>query len=111
MRLHHAAFARKISISKPWMIVAVASALTICAPARAQVSADDAKVGIVECTPAVLKDHNPGLANGPDQLICFQGYVSNFNTKPRKDRGKNIHVGVPHWVGITSSTCRRRRKR
>ncbi|HEY4981864.1 MAG TPA: DNA/RNA non-specific endonuclease [Pseudolabrys sp.] len=98
MNPHHAALARNISISQTWMIVAVAGALAIGAPARAEVSADDAKSGIVECAPALLKDHNPGLADGPDQLICFQGYISNFNTKSRKDWGKDIHVGVPHWV-------------
>jgi hypothetical protein len=43
MNPHHAALARNISISQTWMIVAVAGALAIGAPARAEVSADDAK--------------------------------------------------------------------
>ena len=53
MNPHHAALARKLSRSKTGMIVAVAAALAIGAPARAEVSAADAKVGIVDCTPAV----------------------------------------------------------
>ncbi|HEY1472771.1 MAG TPA: DNA/RNA non-specific endonuclease [Pseudolabrys sp.] len=73
-----------------------AAAIALCATARADVSADDAKSGIVECTPALLSDHNPGLAGNPDRLICFQGYISNFNTKPRD--GKPKFLGVPHWV-------------
>ena len=31
-----------------------------------------------------------------DRLICFEGYVSNFNTKARS--GKPKFLGVPHWV-------------
>jgi hypothetical protein len=73
------------------------------APARADVSADDAKVGIVDCTPARLTEHNPGLADKPDRLICFEGYVSNFNVTPRDNKGKKQYLGVPHWSRITSS--------
>lgn len=77
-------------------IVTLLGALATGVPARADVSAADAKSGLVECSDALLKDHNPGLADGPDRLICFQGYVSNFNTKPRS--GKPKYLGVPHWV-------------
>ncbi|HEY5218031.1 MAG TPA: DNA/RNA non-specific endonuclease, partial [Pseudolabrys sp.] len=77
-----------------WMVVA--AGLAVGTPARAEVSAADAKSGIVDCTPAVLNDHNPGLADNPDRVICFQGYVSNFNTKARS--GKPKYLGVPHWV-------------
>lgn len=75
----------------------VAAGLASCsAPARAELSEADKKSGLVECTKAVLTDHNPGLAGNPDRLLCFQAYVSNFNTKPRN--GKPKFLGVPHWV-------------
>ncbi len=96
MSPHHLAFARNISLSKICLSVAVAAALALSTAARAEVSAVDAKSGIVECTDALLKDHNPGLAGNPDRVICFQGYISNFNTKPRS--GKPKFLGVPHWV-------------
>jgi endonuclease G len=73
-------------------------AVALALPARAEISDADAKAGIIDCTQALLKDHNPGLADNPDQLICFQGYVSNFRTKPSADRGKDKALGVPHWV-------------
>jgi endonuclease G len=72
------------------------AALSFGAPVRAEVGAADAKAGIVECSETVLKDHNPGLADNPDRLVCFAGYVSNVNTKPRS--GKPKYLGVPHWV-------------
>lgn len=74
----------------------VAAALCFAEPVRAEVSAADAKSGIVECSAAHLADHNPGLADNPDLLVCFEGYVSNVNTKPRKSKPK--FLGVPHWV-------------
>lgn len=82
------------------------SALLILSPAavacwgaaQAAVSEADKKVGIVDCTDAVLTNHNPGLADNPDRLICFEGYVSNFNLKPRIVKGKKAYLGVPHWV-------------
>lgn len=73
-------------------------ALIVVAPARAEVSAADAKVGIVECTQTHLTDHNPGLAGKPDKVICFEGYVSNFNVTPVTVKGKKSFLGVPHWV-------------
>ena len=88
--------ARHIGISRIFLSVAVVAALALSTAARAEVSAADTKSGIVECTDALLKDHNPGLADNPDRLICFQGYVSNFNTKPRS--GKPRFLGVSHWV-------------
>ena len=96
MNPHHAASAKEFRVSNSCLVVAVAGVLAICAPAQAAVSEADAKVGIVECTDAVLKNHNPGLADNPDRLICFEGYVSNFNTKARS--GKPKFLGVPHWV-------------
>jgi DNA/RNA endonuclease G (NUC1) len=77
-------------------LLVAAVALAWSAPARAEISEADAKSGLVECTAALLKDHNPGLADNPDLIICFQAYVSNFNTKPRS--GKPKFLGVPHWV-------------
>lgn len=96
MSPHHLACTRNISISKIGLSVTVAAALALSTAARAEVSAADAKSGIVECTQDLLKEHNPGLADNPDRLICFQGYISNFNTKPRS--GKPKFLGVPHWV-------------
>ena len=95
MRSHITVRPRKIFAALCASILVVA-ALAHSPPARAEVSAADAKVGIVECTDAVLKDHNPGIADNPDRLICFEGYVSNFNTKPRN--AKPNFLGVPHWV-------------
>ena len=58
-----------------------------------------ASQGIIECTAAHLKKHNPGLAGNPDKIICFEGYVSNFNTgTAKKVKGKSLHWAVPHWV-------------
>ena len=68
----------------------------LAAPAFATVSDADKKSGVVECSDAVLKDHNPGLAGDDDRIICFQGYISNFNTQARDTKPK--YLGVPHWV-------------
>ncbi|MFN3657692.1 MAG: DNA/RNA non-specific endonuclease [Pseudolabrys sp.] len=73
-----------------------AAALMACGAARAEVSAADAKSGVVECTPQHLRDHNPGLADGADRIICFTAYISNFNTQARSRKPK--YLGVPHWV-------------
>ena len=70
--------------------------LAVAAPAFATVSDADKKSGVVECSDAVLKDHNPGLAGDDDRIICFQGYISNFNTQARDTKPK--YLGVPHWV-------------
>ena len=93
MSPHRTALTQRTRRPKSWLMVVVAGTLAMSAPARAEISAADAKSGIVECTPAMLKEHNPGLADNPDRLICFEGYVSNFNTKPRKDRGKDKFLG------------------
>jgi len=66
--------------------------------AQADARAADATQGIVECSAAHLKKHNPDLAANPDRVICFQAYVSNFNTKPRKINGQDRFLAVPHWV-------------
>ena len=55
--------------------VIVAALLAAALPAHAAVSEADAKSGIVDCTPAVLSNHNPGLAGKPDKVICFEGSV------------------------------------
>ena len=68
------------------------------APGHAAVSEADAAQGLVECTEAHLKNHNPDLAGKPDTILCFQAYVSNFNTKPRQIGGKPRFLAVPHWV-------------
>lgn len=70
--------------------------LVFTAPVFAAVSEADKKSGVVDCTEAVLKDHNPGLAADNDRVICFAGYISNFNTQARDTKPK--YLGVPHWV-------------
>lgn len=72
--------------------------LSTRSPSHAAVSAADAKQGIVECTATHLKKNNPDLAGKPDRLVCFEAYVSNFNTAPRQIQGKRRFLGVPHWV-------------
>jgi endonuclease G, mitochondrial len=81
----------------------IVTALVFAAPiasssGRAAVSEEDEKQGIIECTASHLKKHNPDLAGKPDRLVCFQAYVSNFNTQPRTIKGKTRFLGVPHWV-------------
>jgi endonuclease G, mitochondrial len=96
MSPHDKSLAQRLCYSTTRTFLIAAAALALSAPARAEISAADAKSGIVECTPGLLKEHNPGLADNPDRLICFQAYVSNFNTKPRNAKPK--FLGVPHWV-------------
>jgi hypothetical protein len=61
MKRHLTVVTHRFSLSKLWAIATLTVVLA-AAPARAEVSAADAKSGIIECTDAVLKDHNPGLA-------------------------------------------------
>jgi len=96
MSPHQDALAHRFYHSTTWVLLVATAALTWSAPARAEISAADAKSGIVECTPDLLKEHNPSLADNPDRLVCFQAYVSNFNTQSRS--GKPKFLGVPHWV-------------
>jgi endonuclease G, mitochondrial len=99
MTAHPATRMRAAGMSSAMLLVAAFVLVTVgAAPARADVSAADAKSGIVECTQALLNDHNPGLAGDPDRLICFEGYVSNFDTKPVKIGNKQRFLGVPHWI-------------
>lgn len=98
MDSRHAAYARATRAATVLFLSIVFAAAAFGAPAFAEVSAADAKVGIIECTQAVLADHNPGLADNPDRLVCFTGYVSNFNVTPRKIGKKDRYLGVPHWV-------------
>jgi endonuclease G, mitochondrial len=70
----------------------------IVSAASGEVSQAAADQGIVECTGVHVAKHNPGLAEDPDYLACFQAYISNFNTKPRQVRGKPRYLGVPRWV-------------
>lgn len=70
--------------------------LTFAAPAAAAVSEADKKSGVVECSGTHLNDHNPGLAGDDDRIICFEGYITNFNTQERPAKPK--YLGVPRWV-------------
>jgi endonuclease G, mitochondrial len=80
------------------LLIVPAVFITCAGAATAAVSAADKKAGIVECTDAVVKNHNPGLADNPDRLVCFEGYVSNFNVTPQTVKNKKAFLGVPHWV-------------
>src|ERR1041385_4938512 len=89
----------KACASRAWIsAVLILAATTAGSPSAAAVSEADAGQGIVECTADHLKKHNPDLAGKADRLICFQAYVSNFNTQPRQIKGKKQFLGVPHWV-------------
>lgn len=58
-----------------------------------------ASQGIRDCTDAQIKRHNPDLAGKDDRIICFEGYVSNFNTSPAITvRGKPRFWATPRWV-------------
>src|SRR4051812_31997002 len=72
-----------------WLLATVASAADL----------DAASQGIVECTDAVQQRHKPTLAAKIDRLVCFEAYISNFNTGFVDDeRGRARHPGIPHWV-------------
>jgi endonuclease G, mitochondrial len=58
-----------------------------------------AKRGVVACTRALQRTHNPNIATKTDHLVCFQAYVSNFNTRSvDMGNGKKRPFAVPHWV-------------
>lgn len=80
------------------------------APALTKVSEKDAKIGVVDCTDARLKERNPGLSGDPDRLICFDGYVSNLIAKPRTDRGKRSSTASRTGSRTTSRARYRRRQ-
>jgi hypothetical protein len=72
------------------------------APARAEVSAADAKSGIIECTDACL-DHN-WFGRNPDRLICFRAILAISTPAQRQTE----ILGVPHWVSHHQARrCRR----
>ena len=75
------------------------AALLVFACLHQSAAAAPAGQGMVECTTSRLQKHNPDLAGNPDRVICFEGYVSNFNISvARKIRGKPRYWAVPHWV-------------
>jgi len=53
--------------------------------------------GTVECSTAHVSAHNPGLAKVSDTLVCFEGYLSNFDTARNRDED-NPPRGVPYWI-------------
>lgn len=54
--------------------------------------------GTVECSSAHVAHHNPQLARISNTLVCFEAYLSNFDTdKSNNDGGEEI-LGVPHWI-------------
>lgn len=71
--------------------------LTFVTPVHA-VSQAEREQGLIDCTPAHIAKHNPGLADGGDRILCFQAYISNFNTQPRRIGNRDRFLGVPHWV-------------
>jgi endonuclease G len=76
------------------------SVFAILAPLAARAAPNDAaSQGIIECTPNRIQEHNPGLAGKTDRIICFEGYISNFNTGAATVvRGKPKRWAVPLWV-------------
>ena len=65
-------------------------------PATAQTTSSQ---GIVECTSARLNKHNPDIAANADHMICFEGYVSNFNTAVAVTVNRRPRYwATPHWV-------------
>jgi endonuclease G len=65
-------------------------------PSRGASNDTNPKIGMVECSPELIKQHNPGLAGNADRLVCFQGYISNVNTLKRSDKPQ--FLAGPHWV-------------
>src|SRR3954447_4345273 len=54
--------------------------------------AEAANNGIVECTAPQLRMHNPNIAKMTGTPVCFQAYVSNFNTgSVDVGNGKKLH--------------------
>lgn len=99
-RGHHMSMVRvgfwhRACFTRVWVVaVLIFGAPIASSPGRAAVS----EQGLVECTESHLKKHNPDLAGKPDRILCFQAYVSNFNTQPRQIGGKPRFLAVPHWV-------------
>lgn len=97
MPTHRFEFLRILRASMALTVLTLV-AILVGSPAHSEVSEAAAKQGIVECTDAHVTKHNPNLAENPDRLVCFQAYISNFNTKPRTISGKQRFLAVPHWV-------------
>ncbi|HEX6692844.1 MAG TPA: DNA/RNA non-specific endonuclease [Burkholderiales bacterium] len=53
--------------------------------------------GTVECSTTHVTAHNPGLARVSDTLLCFEGYLSNFDTAKNRDEDHPPR-GVPYWI-------------
>ncbi len=73
-------------------------------------------VGVVECSPTLLRRHNPGLAetkqDAPDDtLVCFDGFISNFDRHRRDDAStddlRHAYLRVPRWVSQEVTRARR----
>src|ERR1041385_1634795 len=55
--------------------------------------------GSVECSAPHLRMHNPNIAKITGTPVCFQAYISNFNTgSVDAGDGKKLHFATPHWV-------------
>jgi DNA/RNA endonuclease G (NUC1) len=55
--------------------------------------------GVIPCTDQILRDNDPGLTGNSDRLICFDGYISNFDTELHTDGTDTPKpFAVPHWV-------------
>lgn len=67
----------------------IAALFAFAVPATAAVSEADKKSGVVECTGALLKSHNPGLAGDDDRIICFE-VTSLTSTRRSATPSRNI---------------------
>ena len=59
----------------------------------------DPRSGEVECTSSLTERHNPHLASGESNVICFEGYLSKFG--PWHDEGVANGLaawGIPQWT-------------
>jgi hypothetical protein len=73
--------------------------LGICAAiltAFASIALAVTEFGSVECSPSHVRDHNPDIARVTDTLVCFEAYLSNFDTNRNSgdELGEKI-LGIP----------------
>jgi DNA/RNA endonuclease G (NUC1) len=84
------------------LVIRFASALiafTISGPASGTPTAKD--VGIVDCAPERIQDHGQIIIGDVDYLVCFEAYVSNFDTGKQRANETGVKAkpwGIPHWV-------------
>jgi endonuclease G len=74
-----------------WMAPRIAAGAAVSETAKSN--------GIVECTPELMERHDPAIATQWDFPVCFEAYVSNFDTGQKlAPGGDRRFVAIPHWV-------------